>query len=88
LRNLKTLRIGVVRDDGLFTTTPPVKRGMEEAVRKLANAGVAIVEMKLPAIMEALPVFWELLAVNGWQVRRVASHLDESCNCAGLLTWP
>ncbi|TVY23922.1 Acetamidase [Lachnellula hyalina] len=65
LKNPKSLRIGVVGDDGLFTITPPVRRAMKEAEKKLKLAGVTTVHVKLPLMLELLGVIGEMLAVNG-----------------------
>lgn len=68
LENPKNLRIGIVRDDGLFTPTPPVRRAILEAADKLRDAGVTIVPIQLMLMKEAMSVIRELLAVNGSEV--------------------
>ncbi|TVY13923.1 Acetamidase [Lachnellula arida] len=77
LRHPKSLRIGVVSDDGLFTTTPPVRRAMKEAKEKLKLAGVTTVPVKLPLMSESLGVIGEMLAVNGTE------YLMELINSTG-----
>ncbi|KAF4618352.1 hypothetical protein G7Y89_g14950 [Cudoniella acicularis] len=59
------LRIGVVVDDGLFTPTPPVRRGMDECSAKLSRAGATLIPIELPLMVEALTLIREMLTVNG-----------------------
>lgn len=35
----KTLRIGIIMDDGCFTPTPPIRRVLQESISKLEKAG-------------------------------------------------
>lgn len=48
-----SLKIAVIYDDGLVRPTPPIVRGLKEAVAKLKLAGVEVVEWKNVAV-EAL----------------------------------
>lgn len=68
LRGPKKLRVGVVRDDGVWSTTPPVKRGLEESVSKLEKAGVTVVDIELPRMKEVGELVGELLGIYGNEV--------------------
>lgn len=47
------LRIGVVQNDGMYTPTPPVRRGFQRAVDCLrANDSIEVVPLELPNVME------------------------------------
>ncbi|KIV96974.1 hypothetical protein PV10_00784 [Exophiala mesophila] len=65
----RNLRIGVINDDGLFTPTPPQKRTFEEAKAKLKAAGVELVDIQLPNLMEDIAVAW---ACFGMEASRTA----------------
>ncbi|TKX20240.1 amidase-like protein 13 [Elsinoe australis] len=47
------LKIGVVYTDGMYTPHPPVRRTIAESVRKLKDAGVEVVPIQLPSVLEA-----------------------------------
>ncbi|KAF2009649.1 amidase [Aaosphaeria arxii CBS 175.79] len=51
---VKTLKIGVWRDDPAFSVYPPVSRILSSAVEKLRKAGHEIVELEAPSIVEAV----------------------------------
>ncbi|KAI5965071.1 hypothetical protein KGF57_000864 [Candida theae] len=42
--SLSKLKIAVVRDDGVCRVSPPIRRGLNEVVEKLKQAGVEIIE--------------------------------------------
>ncbi|KAI5949395.1 hypothetical protein KGF54_005630 [Candida jiufengensis] len=42
------LTVAVIRDDGLVRVSPPIRRGLEETVKKLKAAGVKVVEFTPP----------------------------------------
>ena len=71
LRDSKRLRIGVIADDGLFTPTPPVRRGLNESVDKLKKAGVTIVPLMIPLLTDVLPVIGGMLGVDGSQASNI-----------------
>ncbi|CAD0112983.1 unnamed protein product, partial [Aureobasidium uvarum] len=47
-------RIGLVLDDGVYTPFPPVRRTIREAAQKLRDAGVDVVEIRLPHVADAV----------------------------------
>lgn len=68
--NLETgaLRVAVVSDDGLWTPTPPVRRGLEDSVNKLRKAGVELVNIKLPLVAEMISIIGDMFALDGSKV--------------------
>lgn len=68
LRDPKRLRIGVVRDDGVWSVSPPAKRGLAESVSKLESAGVTVVDIVLPVIEKVGELVGNLLGVYGNEV--------------------
>ncbi|KAI5959889.1 uncharacterized protein KGF55_005121 [Candida pseudojiufengensis] len=42
------LTVAVIRDDGLVRISPPIRRGLEETVKKLKAAGVKVIEFDPP----------------------------------------
>lgn len=66
----KTLRIGVVMDDGEYTPWPPVRRMMNETAEKLRKAGVDTVPLRLPQVGEAIETTFRMYALDGCKVSR------------------
>lgn len=64
----RKLRIGIVEDDGILTATPPVRRTLRQAREKLAQAGVELVDLKLPGIKEDSAIIWASFAMEGCKV--------------------
>lgn len=62
------VRIGVARNDGMYTPWPPVRRAMEEAATKLRSSGIELVELVVPDISEAVSVTYRMFSVDGCQV--------------------
>ncbi|TVY87409.1 putative amidase [Lachnellula willkommii] len=85
LKNPRSLRIGVVSDDGLITTTPPVRRAIKEAEEKLKLAGVTTVPVKLPLMLESLGVIGEMLAYLMDLINSTGEPLIPSVEKLGLL---
>lgn len=65
------LRIGFVRNDGMYTPWPPVRRAMEEAATKLRASGVELVELAMPDISEAVSVTYRMYSVDGCEVSSI-----------------
>jgi amidase len=64
----RKLRIGVAYDDGQFTPTPPMRRGLAESVEKLKQAGVAIVPLTLPLMGEIGSTIGSFFSLDGSKV--------------------
>ncbi|KAG9569953.1 amidase, partial [Aureobasidium melanogenum] len=60
-------RIGLVLDDGVYTPFPPVRRAIREAAQKLRDAGVDVVELRLPHIANAVGITYGMFALDGCQ---------------------
>ncbi|KAH6614362.1 amidase signature domain-containing protein [Chaetomium sp. MPI-SDFR-AT-0129] len=54
----KKLTFGVLRDDGVVTPHPPVRRVVEEAAQKLTAHGYEVIEWEPPAHSEAFEIAW------------------------------
>lgn len=58
------LRIGLVEDDGMFTPSPPIRRGMKIAVDRIRQrSDIELVSLKLPDVSEHyrdLIAYWSL----------------------------
>ncbi|GME45138.1 General amidase-B [Neofusicoccum parvum] len=62
-----TLRIGYVVDDGAFTPSPPVRRGLRESMEKLERAGHTIIPVVLPDVAKALDLAYTMFGIDGGQ---------------------
>ncbi|KAH0164461.1 amidase, partial [Aureobasidium melanogenum] len=60
-------RIGLVLDDGVYTPFPPVRRAIREAAQKLRDAGVDVVELRLPHVADAVGITYGMFALDGCQ---------------------
>ncbi|KAH0386777.1 amidase, partial [Aureobasidium melanogenum] len=60
-------RIGLVLDDGVYTPFPPVRRAIREAAQKLRDAGVDVVELRLPRVADAVGITYGMFALDGCQ---------------------
>ena len=65
------LRIGIARDDGMYTPWPPVRRAMEEAAAKLRASGFDPVDLVMPDISEAVSVTYRMFSVDGCEVSAI-----------------
>ena len=65
------LRIGIIRNDGMYTPWPPVRRAMDEAASKLRASGVELVELAMPDISEAVSVTYRMYSVDGCEVSSI-----------------
>jgi amidase len=70
LKVKERLRIGLVEDDGLYTPTPPVRRGLKETVELLRRSNnVEIVPIILPGVKEVLADQFSYCSLSGVDVR-------------------
>ncbi|KAG9557451.1 amidase, partial [Aureobasidium melanogenum] len=60
-------RIGLVLDDGVYTPFPPVRRAIREAAQKLRDAGVDVIELRLPHVADAVGITYGMFALDGCQ---------------------
>ena len=71
-------RIGLVLDDGVYTPFPPVRRTICEAAQKLRDAGLDVVELRLPHVPAAVGITYGMFAVDGCEVSKLdpfSSHI-------------
>jgi amidase len=61
-------RIGLVLDDGVYTPFPPVRRAIREAGQKLRDAGLDVVELKLPSVADAFGISVAMFSLDGCEV--------------------
>ncbi|KAI5959888.1 uncharacterized protein KGF55_005120 [Candida pseudojiufengensis] len=59
------LTVAVIRDDGLVRVSPPVRRGIEETVKKLKAAGVKVIEFTPPHTKLAYDTINKMYASDG-----------------------
>lgn len=63
-----SIRIGVARNDGMFTPWPPVRRALDEVASKLRSAGIDLIELDLPDIREAVSTTYRMFSLDGCKV--------------------
>lgn len=68
--NPTDLTIAVIRDDGLVRVTPPIRRGLDETVNKLKEAGVKIIEWTPPRTKLAYDTVHKMYACDGNAAQR------------------
>jgi Asp-tRNA(Asn)/Glu-tRNA(Gln) amidotransferase A subunit family amidase len=66
----KTLRVGVLRDDGVVTPSPACARALELAVSALKAEGHTVIDVSPPSPFEALVLASRLLNNDGCKVYR------------------
>ncbi|BGP47671.1 Serine/threonine kinase mps1 [Rhodotorula kratochvilovae] len=72
------LAIGVIRTDGHVTPHPPVRRALEEGVKKLEEAGHEVVEMSLVDFKGVAPLLSAILTSDGAEdIFRTLAAIDE-----------
>jgi len=64
-------RIGLVLDDGVYTPFPPVRRTIREAAQKLRDAGLDLVELRLPHVPAAVGITYGMFAIDGCEVSKL-----------------
>ncbi|KAE8451396.1 hypothetical protein EG329_004025 [Mollisiaceae sp. DMI_Dod_QoI] len=94
-RNLKVkerLRIGLVEDDGVYTPSPPVRRGLKAATELLRRSGrVEIIPLILPDVKEHYDDQLRYCSLSGSdryyeQLARTGEPMVPSLEAIGLLT--
>jgi amidase len=70
------LRIGIARNDGMYTPWPPVRRAMEEAATKLRASGIDLVELEMPDISEAVSTTYRMYSVDGCEVSTISQTAE------------
>ncbi|ETS73842.1 hypothetical protein PFICI_14788 [Pestalotiopsis fici W106-1] len=94
LPSMRKLRIGVVQNDGIYTPTPPVRRGLQKAVNLLNSTdGVETISIDLPSVLEIyrdLVAYMMLLGNNYYQEQfaRTGEPVIPSLKATGLLSVP
>ncbi|UKZ50470.1 hypothetical protein TrVGV298_004733 [Trichoderma virens] len=92
LKAAKTLRIGVVEDDGVYTPVPPVRRVLKKAVDQLRQSNaVEIIPLTLPNVKnlcEDLLTYFTLLGDENYleQFSRTGEPVVPSLKTIGLLS--
>ncbi len=64
--DVKGLRVAVFDDNGVFTPSPGIRRGVREAAEKLRAAGVTVERWSPPDVAEAFAVYVGILYAEGW----------------------
>ncbi|GAA5849651.1 hypothetical protein JCM8547_000521 [Rhodosporidiobolus lusitaniae] len=78
VKGREKLAFGVVRTDGWVRPHPPVRRGLEEAVRKLREAGHEVLEFDMTEFKGISPLLTAiLLADGGDDIRMTLSPIEE-----------
>ncbi|EMG45886.1 hypothetical protein SBY92_004576 [Candida maltosa Xu316] len=67
---ISDLTIAVIRDDGLVRVTPPIRRGLDEVVNKLKQAGAKIIEFDPPNTKLAYDTVNKLYDCDGNYMQR------------------
>ncbi|KAH8658084.1 putative fatty-acid amide hydrolase [Xylariales sp. PMI_506] len=94
LKPRSKLRIGVAQDDGVFTPTPPVRRGLNRAIDLLSgNDDIEIVHISLPNVLshyQDLMRYFALLGSDYYyeQFSRTGEPVIPSLEASGLLSVP
>ncbi|RDW78003.1 hypothetical protein BP5796_05855 [Coleophoma crateriformis] len=57
------LRIGVAFNDSVYTPSPPMRRGLQQSVHKLSEAGHKIIPISLPDVLANMHTIWDLFSV-------------------------
>lgn len=73
LHSATPLRFGLLVDDTLHTPSPPMRRGLREAVEKLTTAGHVIVPITIPDMSEKMRIIWDLFSLDGSKVWEIFS---------------
>ncbi|KAB5583131.1 putative fatty-acid amide hydrolase [Coniochaeta sp. 2T2.1] len=88
------LRIGVALNDGLYTPTPPVRRGLKQAVDLLSGgADVELIHIDLPDVKHISQDFVSYMSLSGGdhymeQFARTGEPVIASLKALGLLSAP
>lgn len=69
----RKLRIGYVADDGVFTPSPPVRRGLHDSMGKLESAGHTLVPIALLEVAKAVELAYTMFGIDGGAVCSLAA---------------
>ncbi|KAK8016857.1 hypothetical protein PG993_015046, partial [Apiospora rasikravindrae] len=71
----RRLRIGLVEDDGLYTPTPPVRRGLKKAADLLrSNDNIELVPVTLPDVGQIYQDLLSYYTLSGGDVSQTQQH--------------
>jgi amidase len=72
----KALRIGLVEDDGLYTPSPPVRRGLKQAADLLQNTtDIEVIPLTLPNVKDIYADLFQYLSLLGSEVSQLSRDL-------------
>lgn len=75
---MKTLKLGVMWNDGMVMPTPPVRRALEETVKKIQAAGHEIVEWKPEGHEKAIKMLGRMFTADGGKsVKKLLESANE-----------
>ncbi|EMR64716.1 putative general amidase-b protein [Eutypa lata UCREL1] len=82
-----SLRVGVAQNDGVFTPSPPVRRGLKQVVDLLdGSTDVQIIQINLPDVESHYQDFSSYMALSGSD--RTGEPVIPSLAASGLLSVP
>ncbi|KAI9733798.1 MAG: hypothetical protein M1818_007065 [Claussenomyces sp. TS43310] len=90
----KTLRIGLVEDDGLYTPSPPVRRGLKEAADLLRKSDdIEVIPLILPKVRNIYKDLLQYFSLAGCEnyhemLSRTGEPVIPSLQKLGLLSLP
>ncbi|KAF3025132.1 hypothetical protein E8E14_014679 [Neopestalotiopsis sp. 37M] len=88
------IRIGVAQCDGIYTPTPPVRRGLQKTVDLLSNVeSIQLIPIDLPDVLEIYQDLLAYMALSGSdyyheQFARTGEPVIPSLEAIGLLSMP
>ncbi len=65
VKKMNGLRIGVYSDNGIFSTSPAVRRVVAEAAGALRDQGCSVVDFKPPSPSRGIELYFSLLSADG-----------------------
>lgn len=65
----RPLRIGIAKDNGHLTPTPPIRRALREAREKLLQTDIEIVDIELKGVSDDMNLVWKSFSMDGSKVR-------------------
>ncbi|KAI1246560.1 hypothetical protein MGN70_013460 [Eutypa lata] len=89
LKPAHKLRVGVAQNDGVFTPSPPVRRGLKQVVDLLdGSTDVQIIQINLPDVESHYQDFSSYMALSGSDFERTGEPVIPSLAGSGLLSVP